>query len=66
MNKTYKLNDYVIMKKPHACKTNEWKITRVGVDIKIKCVNCGREIMMDRLEFERKKKKVLGDTNERK
>ncbi len=66
MNKTYKLNDYVIMKKPHACKTNEWKITRVGVDIKIKCVNCGREIMMDRLEFERKIKKVLGDTNERK
>ena len=66
MNKTYKLNDYVIMKKPHACKTNEWQITRVGVDIKIKCVHCGREIMMDRLEFERKLKKVLGDTNERK
>ncbi len=66
MNKIYKLNDYVIMKKPHACKTNEWKVTRVGVDIKIKCVNCGREIMMDRLEFERKLKKVLGDTNERK
>lgn len=61
MNKTYKLNDFVIMKKPHACKTNEWLITRVGVDIKIKCVNCGREIMMDRLEFERKLKKVLGE-----
>ena len=66
MNKEYKLEDIVVMKKPHACKTNEWKITRVGVDIKIKCVNCGREIMMDRLEFERKIKKVLGDTNERK
>lgn len=64
MNKNYKLNDYVIMKKPHACKTNEWKITRIGVDIKIKCVNCGREIMMDRLEFEKKLKKVLGDKNE--
>lgn len=61
MNKTYKLNDLVIMKKPHACKTNEWLITRMGVDIKIKCVNCGREIMMDRLEFERKLKKVLGE-----
>lgn len=64
MNKTYKLNDKVIMKKPHACKTNEWIITRMGVDIKIKCIYCGREIMMDRLEFERKLKKVLGDTNE--
>ena len=64
MNKAYKLNDYVIMKKPHACKTNEWIITRMGVDIKIKCVNCGREIMMDRLEFEKKIKKVLGEKNE--
>ena len=62
--KEYKLNDYVIMKKPHACGKNEWRITRIGVDIKIKCVNCGREIMMDRLEFERKLKKVLGEQNE--
>ena len=66
MNKEYKLEDIVVMKKPHACKTNEWKITRMGVDIKLKCMNCGREIMMDRLEFEKKLKKVLGDTNERK
>ena len=62
--KEYKLGDKVIMKKPHACGTNEWIITRMGVDIKIKCVNCGREIMMDRLEFERKLKKVLGEQNE--
>ena len=58
MEKTYALNDKVIMKKPHACKTNLWIITRVGVDIKIKCTNCNREIMMDRLEFEKKLKKV--------
>lgn len=60
----YKLNDLVVMKKPHACQTNEWKITRMGVDIKIKCVNCNREIMMDRLEFEKKLKKVIGGENE--
>lgn len=57
--KTYKIGDHVIMKKGHACQTNEFIITRVGVDIKIKCINCGREIMMDRLEFERKVKKVI-------
>ena len=45
----YKVNDLVIMKKDHACRTNLWKITRTGVDIKIKCVNCNHEIMMDRL-----------------
>lgn len=64
MANNYKLNDIVIMKKPHACQTNEWLITRMGVDIKIKCINCNREVMMDRLEFEKKLKKVLGGTNE--
>ena len=64
MNPKYKIDDQVIMKKPHACGTNEWKITRIGVDIKIKCVNCGREIMMDRLEFEKKLKKIIGDSDE--
>ena len=35
----YKLNDIVIMKKEHPCGTNLWEITRIGVDIKIKCLN---------------------------
>lgn len=64
MKTNYKLNDIVVMKKPHACQTNEWKITRMGVDIKIKCINCNREIMMDRLEFDKKLKKVIGGENE--
>ena len=59
MDKAFKLNDDVIMRKQHACGTNLWTITRMGVDIKIKCKNCGREIMMDRLEFEKKLKKVV-------
>jgi len=59
MKKEYDIESIVVMKKPHACQTNEWKVTRVGVDIKIKCLNCSREVMMDRLEFERKLKKVL-------
>lgn len=61
MDKEFKLNDKVIMKKAHACGTNEWIITRMGVDIKIKCVNCGREIMMDRLEFKKKLKGVIDE-----
>lgn len=64
MKNNYNLGDQVEMKKPHACGTNKWQITRVGVDIKIKCLNCNREIMMDRLEFDKKVKKVLGGTNE--
>ena len=46
------------MKKQHPCGTNLWEVIRVGVDIKIKCVNCGRSIMMERTEFNKKIKKV--------
>ena len=63
MENNYKLNDKVIMKKPHACGTNEWLITRVGVDIKIKCMNCNREIMLDRLEFEKKLRRIINEEN---
>ena len=58
MNKDYKLGSKVIMKKQHPCGTNLFEIKRFGVDIKIKCIKCGREIMMDRIEFEKKLKKV--------
>lgn len=59
MNKDYKLNSIVMMKKPHPCKSNTFQITRIGVDIKIKCLNCGRSIMLDRVDFDKKIKKVM-------
>ncbi len=55
----YKLDDIVIMKKPHPCGVNNWQIIRVGADIKIKCTNCGRSIMMPRVEFNKKLKKIV-------
>lgn len=57
--KEYNLNDKVIMKKGHPCGTNEWEIVRLGVDIKIKCINCGRIVMIPRIEFNRKLKKII-------
>lgn len=58
MENKYKLGSKVIMKKQHPCGKNLWTITRVGVDIKIKCIACGRSIMIDRVEFNKKLKKV--------
>jgi len=64
-NKVFELNDHVVMKKPHACGNNEWVITRVGADIKIKCLQCGHEIMMDRLEFKKKVKVVIHEEDKK-
>lgn len=65
MDKEFKLNDKVVMKKQHACGSNKWIITRVGVDVKIKCINCNHEIMMDRLEFKKKLKGVLNESDKK-
>lgn len=58
-NKEYELGSHVIMKKQHPCGSNEWEITRLGVDIKIKCLNCGHTVMIPRTEFNKKMKKVI-------
>ena len=56
---TFALGNSVLLKKPHACGENRWKIVRVGADIKLKCEGCGRVIMLDRLEFLRRAKKLV-------
>ncbi len=58
-NKDYKLGSKVVMKKQHPCGTNEWEIVRVGADIKIKCLNCGRTVLIPRIEFNKKLKKII-------
>ena len=55
----FALGDVVMMKKPHACGANEWTIIRVGADVKIKCAQCGRIVMLDRADFVRMGKKIL-------
>lgn len=61
--KVYNLGDIVEMKKAHPCGTNEWKIIRLGADIRIKCVGCQHSVMIPRREFEKKMKKVLVQAN---
>ena len=58
------INDIVMMKKPHPCGANEWKVLRVGADFKIECQNCGHIVMLPRTNFERSVKKLLSKGGE--
>lgn len=44
----YNVGDIVKTKKGHPCGSNEWEITRVGVDFKLKCCGCEHVIMVQR------------------
>ena len=53
------VGDVLKMKKNHPCGSSEWTVLRVGMDFKIRCQNCGREVMLPRLKCEKNIKKVL-------
>lgn len=44
----YKIGDIVKTKKQHPCGSNQWEITRIGVDFKMKCLGCEHVIIMQR------------------
>ncbi len=54
-----RVGDVLRMKKPHPCGGLEFDVLRVGMDFKIRCRTCGREIMLPRLKCEKNIKKLL-------
>ena len=61
----YQLHDRVQMRKTHPCGSDEWEVIRVGADIKIKCLGCGRLVMLPRSKFEKDAKKVVSNPDEK-
>jgi len=57
--KAFNLGDIVKMKKQHPCGSYNWEVVRMGMDIKIKCVGCGRLVMLPRSEFEKKMVRIV-------
>ena len=53
------VGDRVEMKKQHPCGCKTFEILRVGMDFKIKCEKCGREVMAPRAKIEKNIKKSV-------
>ena len=43
-----RVGDVLRMKKPHPCGCLEFTVLRSGMDFKIRCNGCGREVMLFR------------------
>ena len=56
-----KLGDIVVMKKPHPCGEKTFLVLRSGMDFRIRCKGCGREVMVPRLKIEKNIRKILRD-----
>ncbi len=47
------LGDVLLMKKAHPCGSREWKVLRTGMDFRLKCLGCGREVLIVRSKAEK-------------
>ncbi|MBT9172447.1 MAG: hypothetical protein DDT21_00830 [Syntrophomonadaceae bacterium] len=55
----FELGQRVRTRKPHPCGSDIWIIIRVGMDFRIKCVQCGRSVLLPRVKFEKSVREVL-------
>jgi hypothetical protein len=52
------LEDVVRLRKPHPCGSYDWKIYRLGADIGLECLHCGRRVLLPRRTLARRLKKL--------
>lgn len=45
------VGDIVTTKKQHPCGSNRFEVLRTGLDYKLRCCGCGREIMIPRIKI---------------
>ncbi|MBQ4627109.1 MAG: DUF951 domain-containing protein [Clostridia bacterium] len=54
-----RVGDILLMKKKHPCGSEKFSVQRIGADFRIKCIGCGREVMLERVKVEKNIKKII-------
>jgi len=57
------LSDRVRLRKPHPCGSTDWVVVRLGADIGLRCLGCGRRVLLPRRDLEKRLKKILPPEN---
>ncbi len=60
----FSVGDIVELKKPHPCGTSQFRIARVGSDMRIICIGCGRDMTLNRIKLEKAVKKIVQSAKE--
>ena len=54
-----RVGDTLLMKKNHPCGSHTFAVLRVGMDFRVRCTGCGREVMVPRSKIEKNIKKIM-------
>ncbi len=55
------VGEKIVMKKKHPCGCDTFSVLRIGMDFRIRCDGCGREVMLPRVKVEKGIKKIIGE-----
>ena len=54
-----RVNDILVLKKPHPCSNKKFRVMRIGSDIKVVCIQCSRELTVPRVKLEKSIKEII-------
>jgi hypothetical protein len=60
----WQVGDRLRLRKLHPCGGDTWQLTRTGADMGLACLTCGRRVMLDREEFNRRVKERIATAEE--
>lgn len=55
------VGDVIELKKPHPCGSKNFKVARVGSDVRIICQGCGRDMTLDRVKLEKSIRRTVSN-----
>lgn len=53
------VGDTLELKKPHPCGEKYFRVARIGSEIRIVCLGCGRDLLLDRVKLEKSIRKLI-------
>ncbi len=59
MVRQYELGWVVRLRKRHPCGGTDWEVVRLGADIGLKCLGCGRRMLMARSTLDKRVRGVV-------
>ncbi len=57
----FNTGDILELKKPHPCGSKQFRCVRTGSDVRIVCIGCGRDMILQRIKLEKAIKKVISE-----
>jgi hypothetical protein len=54
----FALGDILELKKPHPCGNRRFTVLRVGSEMRIRCLGCNHDMVIDRIKLEKAVKRL--------